>query len=195
MVGVTSPLLRTDRKDGVRLMATYALGTVLAGVVLVVLLTPLASAAQAALPARERALAAAVAVLVLGLLDLSGHTPHVHRQTPQRLARLPRAGHTAVAGIVAGFDIGLLVTTIKVSSLMWAALVWATLAGPGALPWVVAVHAGVALALHTALSIGGALSHPLRVFEALGGVNVRAVQALAGVLLLGLAAGSALGLC
>jgi hypothetical protein len=65
--------------------------------------------------------------LLFGTLDLIGKTPMAQRQTPQRLIRFPNA---SVRGLVWGFDIGLLWSTRKTSSLIWSGLIVLSLTRP-----------------------------------------------------------------
>lgn len=133
MVGVSSPLLGRDARAGVRLLLGLVLGTSMATAVIALAVQLLSSAVEW-LPYRLPG--AYLALLVFGVLDLGGLTPQAHRQTPQQLVRQLSSG---ILGVVWGFDIGLVVTTLKVTSLLWAASAWFIIAGPGwpALPIVV----------------------------------------------------------
>jgi hypothetical protein len=187
MVGVTSPLLQADRRRAARLLAGYAFGTAAASLLLLSLLTPVARAVQSAAPGWARGGLAAMVVLALAVLDLLGRTPHLDRQTPQMLVRLLPTGRAGAAGVAWGFDIGLLFTTIKVSSLMWAALAWAMLLDASALPLVLGVYAMVTIALHVAMS--GVARRPAlraRLLKAISGLPVRPFQLPSGAALAGL---------
>jgi hypothetical protein len=187
MVGVTSPLLRADRRRAARLLAGYASGTAAATLLLLALLTPVARAAQSAAPGWARGGLAAMVVLALAALDLLGRTPHVDRQTPQLLVRLLPSGRAGAAGLAWGFDIGLLFTTIKMSSLLWAALAWAMLLDASALPLVLGVYASVTIALHVTLSlVAGRPTLRARLLEAVGRLPSRPFQLPSGTALAGL---------
>jgi hypothetical protein len=83
--------------------------------------------------------AALIAVAIaLGGADVTNRTPQLARQVPQRLVRELAPG---ALGAVWGFDLGLVVTTKKVTSLWWLAIIGLILVQPQLL--VVAVPAGV----------------------------------------------------
>lgn len=119
MVGVTSPLIRNGKtRDGVALFGWYVMGTAFAGSIVFTGLSIISLGVSAVLPAGARYLLLAFCVGVLLVLDVFGKTPHVSRQTAQRLVDLP----PSVRGFAWGLDIGLLFTTIKVTSLVWVLL-------------------------------------------------------------------------
>ncbi|WP_163509069.1 hypothetical protein [Fodinicola acaciae] len=118
---MTSPVFRGgDVRGGIALFAGYTVGTGLAAVALLAGVS-LMSSAYALISPRLGYGIVAVAVGTLLVLDIFGRTPHLDRQTPQRLAVLP----APVRGLLWGLDIGLLFTTIKVTSLVWVMLVLA----------------------------------------------------------------------
>lgn len=69
----------------------------------------------------------ALILAVLGGLDLLNRTPHPSRQVPQRYARDLPAGWR---GLIWAFDLSLLFTTQKATSLVWAALAGVILIAP-----------------------------------------------------------------
>ena len=78
--------------------------------------------------------------VLLGSADLAQRTPHVWRQVPQGLwNRLP----PGTLGVTWGFDLGLLFTTQKTTSLIWVAVAAVTLTQPS-----------LAVAVLTAISVG-----------------------------------------
>lgn len=162
MVGVTSPLFRHgDIRGGLALAGWYVVGTALAGAVVFGAVT-VVSVGVSALPSETRYLVVAPCLVVLLVLDLLGRTPRVDRQTFQRLSHLP----PAVRGFVWGVDIGLLFTTIKVTSLVWVVLLLSA-ADPGHALLAVGVFYGAYLAAEAvavALDLG---LGPARVFSAL----------------------------
>ena len=83
--------------------------------------------------------------LLLGAADLTNRTPQWFRQVPQRLVRELRPG---TLGAVWGFDLGLIVTTKKVTSLAWLAIGGAILLQPALVPVCV-----IGVGLTTSLSI------------------------------------------
>ena len=128
MVGVASPLYRVP--GAVRFYAAFAVGLLVAAAVLSMALVP-ANLAFAIAPESWRTCGFLVLVLILAILDLRKRTPHLKRQVPQRfgLQGLPMGA----LGFVYGADVGLLVTTIKVTSLLWVAIAGAVmLASSGA---------------------------------------------------------------
>lgn len=131
MAGVAGPMLRRDRAGGARFLAGLALGGVIAGLVLSVPLYVVGHLAGRFMPALARTALLTVLALGFALADLTGHTPHVWRQVPQRLVRSLPPG---TLGLAWGFDLGLLVTTQKTSSLLWLSIAAVTLLEPGLAP-------------------------------------------------------------
>jgi hypothetical protein len=70
-------------------------------------------------PLIVREVATAVVVVALGVADLRNRTPHIWRQVPQRFVRSLPPGQL---GLVWGFDLALLFTTQKSTSLTWVVL-------------------------------------------------------------------------
>jgi hypothetical protein len=117
MVGVTSPSFRNKQvREGTYLLSGYVLGTGTAAALIAMSATTLAYAVDRVLPSPGRHYLLAGILLALLVMDLSGRVIFPNRQTPQRARLLP----PFVRGVVWGIDIGLLVTTIKITSLVWA---------------------------------------------------------------------------
>jgi hypothetical protein len=98
-----------------------------------------------AVPTDARRMALVALAVVLGVADVLNRTPQAQRQVPQRLVRELPPG---MLGTVWGFDLGLIVTTKKVTSLWWLAIAGLILVEPQLLP--IAIPFGAVL---TALSI------------------------------------------
>ena len=131
MAGVAGPMLERSRASGARFLAGLGVGGAAAGLVLSV---PVYLAGQLAgrylsLPVRAWLLVGLA--VAFGLADLFGHTPHVWRQVPQQLVRTLPPG---ALGLAWGFDLGLLVTTQKTSSLLWLSVAAVALFDPGLAP-------------------------------------------------------------
>ncbi|MEN3359651.1 MAG: hypothetical protein V7637_3633 [Mycobacteriales bacterium] len=107
--------------------------------------------ALAALPLPARLWLVAAVCAVLAAADLANRTPHVWRQVPQRFVHQLSPG---TLGLVWGFDLGLLVTTQKVVSLLWAGIVAAVLLAPSVAPGLMVL---VAL-LSGLVVVGGTVS-------------------------------------
>ena len=147
MAGVAGPMLRDERWKGVRFLVGLTLGGAAAGLLLAVPVYLLGSVLHDTLTAAVRLVALGLAVAALAAADLLDRTPHLWRQVPQRLARVLSGG---TLGAVWGFDLGLLFTTQKTVSLVWAVLVAAVLVAPASAPVVlvtVALTASVVVAL------------------------------------------------
>ena len=186
MAGVAGPLLQRNRLGGTRFLIGIAVGGVGAGLVLAVPVFLMGQLADHYMPHPIRlALLIAVAV-VLGFADLSGRTPHTWRQVPQRLVRTLPPG---ALGITWGFDLGLLVTTQKTSSLLWLSIIAITLLDPHASP-----EALVALSLIATIGIV-LLSMSKWIAMVEGGMDwtwVRNTRTVTGVTMLAVALGAVL---
>jgi hypothetical protein len=127
MAGVAGPMLQRDKAQGSRFLLGLLTGGLAASAGLAALVyaagTPISSLA----PPRYRAIFAALVIAGFGLADLAGRTPHVWRQVSQRLVRALPPGRL---GLVWGFDLSLLFTTQKTTSLAWAALTGLLLLAP-----------------------------------------------------------------
>jgi len=150
MAGVAGPMLERRRWHGVLFLVSLAVGGVAAGLILAVPVYLAGSALHAALPRTGRVALLAAIVVVLAFADLRNRTPHVSRQVPQRLVRMLPPG---ILGLVWGFDLGLLFTTQKVASLIWAALAAAILLAPSTAPVLLAAVAFTATAAVSTLSL------------------------------------------
>ncbi len=138
MVGVASPMLIRSPWQGLRFVLALTAGTFLAAAVVASVVSILSMALSPVGTEGQRTWAAAIVVAVLGILDVLGKTPHVHRQTPKPLYGVLRS--KSLLGLVWGFDIGLLVTTIKKTSLLWAGLILAAMHGPAAVTVTVVLY-------------------------------------------------------
>ncbi|MGP4026828.1 hypothetical protein [Actinomadura sp. 3N407] len=184
MAGVSGPLMRRRPADGARFLAGLALGGVLSGMLVALLLYVVGRGAREVLPETPRALALATVALGFGLADLAGRTPHVWRQVPQVLVHRLAPGFR---GVVWGFDLGLLVTTQKAVSLVWVTIAAVVLLDP----WMAApVMIGMAL-----LSNLGVVLWSVRFTPAMTEMGtrrerlwLRSIRALSGTALVTLAA-------
>ncbi|MFG3154685.1 hypothetical protein ACGF7W_21860 [Streptomyces sp. NPDC048219] len=92
----------------------------------------------------------AVALVVFGVADLANRTPHIWRQVPQEHVRTMPPG---MLGLTWGFDLGLLFTTQKSTSLTWGVLAAAVLLYPGSSPLLLVCMALVGVAAVTVRSV------------------------------------------
>lgn len=141
MAGVAGPMLRRSRTAAARFLAGLAAGGVAAGLLLAVPTYLLGTVLRGLLPERARLLVLAAACGLFALADLASRTPHVWRQVPQRLQDVLPPG---ALGAAWGFDLGLLVTTQKTTSLLWVMLAALVLLDPDASGAVLAGAAAVA---------------------------------------------------
>ena len=141
MAGVAGPMLRRSRPAAVRFLTGLAIGGVAAGLLLAVPTYLLGAMARGVLPEQARLVALAVICGLFALADLASRTPHVWRQVPQRLQDVLPPG---ALGAAWGFDLGLLVTTQKTSSLLWVMLAALVLVDPDASGAVLAAAAAMA---------------------------------------------------
>lgn len=128
MAGVAGPMLRGNRRAAAaRLLAGLLAGEVAAAVLLAIPAFLLGVGLRAAFPQFARLWALAALCLLFGVADLVNRTPRVRRQVPEMLLeRLP----PGTLGLAWGFDLGLLFTTQKAVSLIWAAIAAAILLNP-----------------------------------------------------------------
>jgi hypothetical protein len=131
MAGVAGPMLRRSRAGTARFLIGLAVGGAGAGLVLAVPVYLVGHLAGRFLPDPVRVGLLVGLAVAFGLADLSGRTPHVWRQVPQRLVRSLPPG---TLGLTWGFDLGLLVTTQKTSSLLWLSTAAVMLLNPGLAP-------------------------------------------------------------
>jgi hypothetical protein len=149
MAGVAGPMLRSRRGAGVSFLLGLAAGQLAAGAILVLLAYSAGDATRAVLPLWARLWLLVAACVLFGAADLANRTPHPWRQVPQRLIYRLRPGPLGVAW---GFDLGLLVTTQKVTSLIWTALAAGVLLGPATAAGTLAVITVVAVLAVVVLS-------------------------------------------
>src|ERR1022692_1131729 len=127
MAGVAGPMFRTSRSAGARFLAGLLAGEVAAAALIAVPFFVTGEAIKTVLAAPTRLWAVAVICALLGAADLANRTPRVQRQVPETLIRrLP----PAALGLAWGFDLGLLFTTQKAVSLIWAAIAAIVLLDP-----------------------------------------------------------------
>jgi hypothetical protein len=129
MAGVAGPMLRRDSAQGTRFLLGLLAGGLAASAAWAVMVYAAGTPLSHAVPVRYREYVAALVITGLGLADLVGRTPHTGRQVPQRFFHLFPPGRL---GLVWGFDLSLLVTTQKTTSLTWAALTGLVLLVPSA---------------------------------------------------------------
>jgi hypothetical protein len=159
MAGVTGPMLRERPVDGVRFLLGLTAGGVAAALLVSILAYVVGTAALWLAPAQERLLVLASVCAALGTADLLDRTPHVWRQVPQTLVRVLAPGRL---GTVWGFDIGLLFTTQKITSLVWAAVAGAVLLQPGSAPGLLVSMACLTcatLAIWSVVGTAGVAAH------------------------------------
>ncbi|TAN32070.1 hypothetical protein EPN29_10120 [bacterium] len=133
MTGVASPMLKAFPARGVRFVTGLLVGGVAAGLLLSLAVYLIGSSAVALLPSRNRLLIVAGIAMTLGIADVIGRTPSINRQVPQRMVRSVPAGFL---GLTYGFDLGLLFTTQKTTSLIWLAIAMALLLEPASSPLI-----------------------------------------------------------
>jgi hypothetical protein len=181
-------MIRRERRAGWRFIAGFggglAAGTaVLAGPLLLLV------AAAGALPEPVRLASQVVLVVGFGVADLLNRTPHVWRQVPQRFARELNQ-QPGRLGLVWAFDLGLLVTTQKTTSLLWIGLAGAILTGSPATVVLAVVAAAATYWLGISVMVvtsGKVVADLARLLDRLARSTV-AVRRLAGAAGLGLAA-------
>lgn len=128
MAGVAGPMLRDSRARGAHFLSGLLVGG-LAGSTLVSLVVQRLGRLLAVIPLTDRRLVAVVTMCGFGVADMLNRTPHVWRQVPQRFVRrFPPVR----LGLIWGFDLSLLITTQKSTSLAWGALTALVLLDPSA---------------------------------------------------------------
>lgn len=139
MVGVSGPMFAESAAQGRRFMIGLTLGS-LVGSVLLATAAAVAGIglAHTGLPLGARQAMLIGVALLLGLADLANRTPQWFRQVPQRLVRELSPG---TLGVVYGIDLGLIVTTKKVTSLWWLSIAGLALVSPVLLAIAVPVGA------------------------------------------------------
>lgn len=126
MAGVASPMMNRSRAEGTRFLAGLLAGGV-AGAAILALPVYLLGRVLGLLPGWASVAAAVALLVVLGVADLRQRTPHVWRQVPQTLWHKLTPGWL---GVVWGFDLALLFTTQKTTSLIWACVAAVVLLDP-----------------------------------------------------------------
>ncbi len=145
MVGVSGPLLADSVRDGTRFLIGLTLAGLAGSAMLAAVGVTLSMTLQHAVPLAGRMVMLIGLAVLFGLADLADRTPQLFRQVPQRLVRELSPG---VLGSVWGFDLGLIVTTKKVTSLGWLAIGGAVLVNPALVPVCV-----ISIGLTTSLAI------------------------------------------
>ncbi|MEU8264995.1 hypothetical protein AB0C02_30830 [Micromonospora sp. NPDC048999] len=186
MVGVSNPIMRADPREGWRFLAGFGAGLAAAALTLLGPLLLLAWALELVHPTARTVLLIAV-LLGFGAADLLNRTPHVWRQVPQRFARELQPGRL---GLIWAYDLGLLVTTQKTTSLLWIGLAGAVLVGPPSLiaatAFLVVMLFGLGVAVATLMRNGAELTG-LRLSRRIGGVWVVAARRVSGLIAIVLA--------
>jgi hypothetical protein len=145
MAGVACPMVRREPSSGGRFLLGLAFGSAAGALALSAGVYLVGRGIAAVLPQEERVLITAGVCFALGLADLTNTTPQVWRQVPQPLMRVLPPG---TLGTAWGVDLGLLFTTQKATSLIWAVLAVGLFSDPAAVPWLLlAVVGGSSLAL------------------------------------------------
>jgi hypothetical protein len=145
MVGVSGPLLAESSREGTRFLIALTVAGVAGSAILATVGVALSMALQYAVPFGARLAVLVCWAVLLAAADLTNRTPQWFRQVPQRLVRELRPG---LLGTVWGFDLGLIVTTKKVTSLAWLAIGGAILLRPALVPVCV-----IGIGLTTSLSV------------------------------------------
>jgi len=145
MVGVSGPLLADSSREGTRFLIALTVAGAAGSAVLATVGVALSLAVQSVLPLGARLAMLVGWAVLLGVADLANRTPQWFRQVPQRLVRELKPG---LLGTVWGFDLGLIVTTKKVTSLAWLAIGGVILLRPALVPACV-----IGIGLATSLSI------------------------------------------
>ncbi len=133
MAGVAGPMLRRSKAEGSRFLAGLMVGELVSSMVLAAALYALGTAVALVAPTFVREVLLGVLVAAFGVADMRNRTPHVWRQVPQKYVRSMAPGRL---GLVWGFDLGLLFTTQKSTSLLWVVLAAVGLLSPGS-AWLV----------------------------------------------------------
>lgn len=180
MVGVSNPIMRANPQEGWRFLAGFAVGLAAAALTLLGPLLLLASAAGMIHPTVRTVLVIGV-LLGFGIADLLNRTPHIWRQVPQRFARELQPGRL---GLIWGYDLGLLFTTQKTTSLLWISLAGAVLTESplliAATVLLIVTLFGLAVAVATLMPNGVELTGT-RLFQRIGHVWVVTARRASGL--------------
>jgi hypothetical protein len=190
MTGVAGPMLRQQRSEAYRFLLGLGVGGLLASLALALVAWAVGSSLAILAPTHVRVFLLAGICALFGVVDLFDRTPHLWRQVPQSLVRALPPGQVALAW---GFDMGLLFTTQKVVSLLWAAFAAVVLVAPAAGPTVLGGAAFVSSLTIAAWTLGGGSGAITNNVEAVRNrVWTRRVRALSGLLLIATATATAL---
>lgn len=178
MTGVAGPLLMESRQRGLRFLLGLLVGGMLTAGLVGLLVDILSLEVGRLVDVDVRLVLLLCLVVFLGLADIIGKTPHIWRQVPQRFIRIFSPGKL---GLIWGSDLGLLVTTQKSTSLLWAYLGYALLFDARAVE-VLPVMFAVSTLLEAALAL-----RPMNMSQAAvrrtRWIGKKARQAAGGVLL------------
>jgi len=124
---------RREPADAVRFFLGLLAGMLASGMVLALLTNTVGRLVHMSVGQDVRTVMLAVVILVFAGADLANRTPHIWRQVPQSFIWRLKPG---LRGLLWGFDLGLLVTTQKVVSLMWISIAGVVLVAPDAAGFV-----------------------------------------------------------
>jgi len=178
MAGVASPMLRRNRSSFTRFFVGLAIGHVAAAALIALLLSLVGSLLAGVVPLTGRLVVASTVAIGFGVADLLNRTPHVWRQVPQRFIDILQPG---TLGTIWGFDLGLLVTTQKTTSLLWTALPAIALLEPS---HTLAAFVGFSLVWIAATFVGSLKPWATQVSSKLGRRWQRPLRIVTGVLLI-----------
>ncbi|GAA1349538.1 hypothetical protein [Streptomyces beijiangensis] len=147
MAGVAGPMLKRSRSRGTRFLVGLLAGEAIAAGLMSLAVYVLGEGLGLILGAPWRESLTGIAVVVFGFADMANRTPHIWRQVPQEHVRTMPPG---MLGLTWGFDLGLLFTTQKSTSLTWGVLVAALLLHPASSSLLLV---GMALAGVAAVSV------------------------------------------
>lgn len=157
MVGVSAPLRHEAPTKCLRLLIGLGIGLLAASGVLAAAATSAIAAATRITGSTVNVSIAAAAIGILGLLDMADRTPHTWRQVPQ--LNLTGEFPALRVGLVWGFDLGLVFTTQKATSLLWAGMIFAsTSVSPFGVAALLLAHASVFWVRVATGNLGGTLN-------------------------------------
>jgi hypothetical protein len=122
-------MLGRSKFQGARFLTGLLAGQLVASTLMATLVYSLGKLAALVVPRSGREILTVAVVLAFGLADLLNRTPHIWRQVPQAYVRTLAPGRL---GVVWGFDLALLFTTQKSTSLTWVTLSGLVLLFPSA---------------------------------------------------------------
>jgi hypothetical protein len=141
-------MLRDRRRRGLRFLAGLIVGGAAGGIALAIPAYLIGTALHAVVPPTLRTWVLVLVCVGFGVADLLNRTPHVWRQVPQQLVQRFPPG---ALGLTWGFDLGLLFTTQKATSLIWISVAAVTLLQPGLVGLVLV---GIAVLASLAVLVG-----------------------------------------